>query len=53
MAARKKITQVAITTTGQYNGNLSAYCPYTSGSTNMNNWFDYFLSQLFGTPRGG
>lgn len=53
MAARKKITEVDITTTGQYDGTLSRFCPYTSGTTSMNNWFDYFLSQLFGTPRGG
>ncbi len=53
MAARKKITQVNITTTGQYTGNLAQFCPFTSGTTDMNHWFDSLLSQLFGTPRGG
>ncbi|KKM92279.1 hypothetical protein LCGC14_1220100 [marine sediment metagenome] len=53
MSARKKITQVSITTTGSYSGNLAQYCPFTSGTTDMNNWFDRFISQLFGTPRGG
>lgn len=52
MAAGKKITQVNITTTGQYSGNLDFYCPYASGTTGMNNWFEHLLSELF-SRRGG
>lgn len=53
MAARKKITQVSITTTGLYSGNLAGYCPYTSGTTGMNKWFNFLLTELFGAPKGG
>ncbi len=53
MAARKKITQVNITTTGQYSGNLSNYCPFTGGTTDMNNWFETFLTKLLGAQGGG
>ena len=53
MAARKKITEVNITTTGQYSGGLAQYCPYTSGTTSMNNWFEHFLSGLLRAQGGG
>lgn len=53
MAARKKITEVAITTTEQYNGNLSNHCPYVSGTTDMNNWFEHFLNEFFRAQGGG
>lgn len=52
MAARKRISQVALTTTGIENSStMSIYCPHTSGTTAENNWFEFLLTEIL--KKGG
>ena len=52
MSARVTISQVNITTTGQYSGTLSTFCPFAAGTTDRNQWFEHFLAELFKSQSG-
>lgn len=53
MAARKRISQVALTTTGIDNSStMSNYCPHTSGSSKENAWFEYLIVNILSRSGG-
>jgi len=53
MAARKRISEVSITSGGQYTGNMSAYCPYASDNEMRDEWFEFLLTELLRPQTGG
>jgi hypothetical protein len=53
MAARKRISQVNITSSGQYSGNFSTRCPFESGSSKESNWFLFLLTEILKSGTGG